>query len=292
MSPLTRGGRLAVDRPRYRSRPAAPTTRTKGDSAHGMYYIEDRIATNRDLTRALKRIRRRLAGRCWEMDGSGRIRCELLPSVEGHPRRMCCPLGMLAAEAPRARLDRTLHERTNPDWKTTVAAFVDLEIRGHVQALAKHPKRLQHAAYAEWDLVRLGVALAVNTIPSDPTSERILAMEAATIRVLSEAADHPNSQTGILLTRSLSTESNTLAEDFRKHFRRTVAEAAAVFRAASAITRRRTREARADVHNEDGRLGRHAAAREPAEQAQGPVISFGVGLWRMFRRNSPRTERA
>ena len=257
-----------------------------------MHYIEDSIATDPSLTRALKRIRRRLAGRRWEMDGSGRIRCELLPSVEGHPRRMCCPLGMLAAEAPRTRLDRTLHERTNADWKATVAAFVDLEIRGHAHALGKQPERLQHEAFAEWDLVRLGIGLAVSTTPSDPESESILAMEGATIQVLSEAADHPDSPAGILLTRSLSTESNTLAEDFQKHFQRTVAEAAAVFRAANAITQRRTREARADVHNEDGRLDRNAAAREPAEQARGPVISFGVGLWRMLSRKSPRTERA
>ena len=257
-----------------------------------MYYIEDRIATDPSLTRALKRIRRRLAGRRWEMDGSGRIRCELLPSVEGHPRRMCCPLGMLAAGAPRTRLDRALHERTNEDWKTTVAAFVDLEIRGHAHALGKQPERLQHEAYTEWDLVRLGVGLAVSTLPSDPVSERILAMEAATIQVLSEASDHPHSQTGILLTRSLSTESNTLAEDFQKHFQRTVVEAAAVFRAASAITQRRTRDARADLRSEDGRLDRHAAAREPAEQAQGPVIRLGVGLLRMLGRNSPRTEGA
>ena len=256
-----------------------------------MYYVEDRIATDPSLTRALKRIRRRLAGRRWEMDCSGRIRCELLPPVEGHPRRVCCPLGMLAAGAPRTRLDRTLQERTNADWKTTVAAFVDIEVRGHAHALGKQSERLRHEAYAERDLVRLGVGLAVSTTPSDPASERILAMEAATIQVLSEAADHPNSQTGILLTRSLCTESNALAEDFRNHFQRTVAEAAAVFRAASAVTQRRIREARADVHNEDGRLDRHAAATEPAEKARGPVFSFGVGLWRMLSRNSPRTER-
>lgn len=247
-----------------------------------MHYIEDSAATDQDLIRALRRIRRRLAARRWVLDGSGRIRCELLPPVDGYPRRMCCPLGMLAAEAPRTRLDRTLQERENADWKAAVTSFVDLEIRPHVQALARKPGRLRREEHAERGLVRLGVALAVSTMPSDPASESILALEAATVRLLSEASERPDSRAGILLARSLRTEGNTLAEDYRERFRRTLAEAAAVSRAARAVIRRRIRELGSDADDGRGGLAPDAAARTPAAPARDAVLGFGAGLWRIL----------
>lgn len=225
-----------------------------------MYYVS--MAVDGNLTKALRRIRRRLATKRWEIDGNGRIRCELLPRVEHHPRRMCSPLGMLAVETPRTRLARTLHEAANAKWKTMVESFVDLEIRDHIHALVNQADRSQSREYVEEDLVRLGIGLAVTTTPSDRAAESILAMEPATIRILSDAAHHPNSHVGILLTRALRAESNTLAQDFREHFRQTVEEAAAASHSANAINRHRLRRLSADAKSGSTGIDRTASAGE------------------------------
>ena len=238
-----------------------------------MYYVS--IAADGNLTRALRRIRRRLATKRWEIDNNGRIRCELLPPVKGHPRRMCSPLGMLAIETPQTRLNQTLLEHPNANWKAMVKSFVDFEIRDHVHALVNQPDRLQRREYTEEDLVRLGVGLAVTTTPSDRASESILAMEPATIRILSDAAHHPNSHVGILLTRALRTESNTLARDFREHFRQTVEEAAAASHSANAINRHRLRRLRADAKNGNTGIDRNASAGERPAPVRG-VVRRGV----------------
>lgn len=302
------------------SRPVANADKKdQGGSSGGMNHRGNRIVADGDLTRALRRIRRRLSERRWEIDASGRIRCELLPGVEGHPARMCCPLGMLAAEAPRTRLERALGEPANAEWKAFVEALVDLEVRDHARALRKLQDPPHAGPYAERDLWRFGAGLAVSTMPTDRVSESILAMAPATIRVLSDASDHPRSEAGILLTRSLSTGSNALAEDFREHFRQTVEDAAAASRAAA---RGRVRESSADVRNEGDGADRAPAEKQP-EQARragsdgvrrrqrtrlalarrigngigfiarvpAAAISFGVGLWRTLGGNSGRTKR-
>lgn len=247
-----------------------------------MHYMTGRVASaDGQLTNALKRIRRRLARRPWEMDGGGRIRCELLPPVAGHPRRMCCPLGMLAAEAPHARLDRTLRDRTNAEWRAAVVAFVDLELRNHTLALRQQPDRQVQREYTERDLVRLGVGLAVSTTPSDRVCASILAMEPATIQLLSEATDCPDTHAGILLVRALRTEGNTLAEDFRTHFRKTVEEAAAAWRTAAAIQRRRLQRPRVDVQDESER-GSTSRRAQGGAGLSAAAISFGAGVWRIL----------
>ena len=243
--------------------------KTQGAGITTMYYVSTAVDGN--LTKALKRIRRRLATKRWEIDGNGRIRCELLPPVENHPRRMCSPLGMLAVDAPGTRLYRTLLEPSNAKWKTIVESFVDFEIRDHIHALANQADRSHRREYMEQDLVRLAIGLAVTTAPSDRASESILAMEPATIRILSDAAHHPNSHAGILLTRALRTESNTLAQDFREHFRQTVEEAAAASHSANAINRHRLRRLTADAKNGNTGIDRNASAGERPARARGVV---------------------
>lgn len=243
-----------------------------------MYYVS--MAVDGNLTKALKRIRRRLATKRWEIDGNGRIRCELLPRVENHPRRMCSPLGMLAVETPRTRLDRTLLERGNARWKTMVESFVDFEIRDHIHALVNQADRSHRKEYMEEDLVRLGIGLAVTTTPSDRASESILAMEPTTIRVLSDAAHHPDSHVGILLTRALTTESNSLAQDFREHFRQTIEEAVTVSHRANAINRRRLRRLIVDDQNGNTGSDRNASAGETPAQSRGAVRRGMRGLQR------------
>lgn len=247
-----------------------------------MHYIGTAVASaDGHLTNALKRIKRRLAGKRWEMDGGGRIRCEILPRAGGYPRRTCCPLGMLAAEAPHARLDRTLRDRTNAEWRAAVESFVNIELRNHVRELRQQSDRPPGREYKEQDLVRLGVCLAVCTTPSDHASESILAMAPATIQLLSEATDHPDTYAGILLTRALRAESNTLADDFRAHFRQTVEEAAASSRAANAIHLRRLKGPAVDIveESEGGRTSRKAPGRAGLPAA---AIRFGAGLWKML----------
>ena len=232
------------------------------------------------LSNALKRIRRRLAGKRWEMDGAGRIRCEILPRAGGHPRRTCCPLGMLAAEAPRARLDRTLRDRTNADWTAAVEAFVNIELRSHVRELRRQSDGPPGREYTERELVRVGVGLAVCTAPWDHASEGILAMVPATIRLLSEATDHPDTYAGILLTRALRADGNTLAEDFRAHFRQTVEEAAVSSRAAHAIHLRRLKRLAVDI---DEREGGTAGLEAPGRASLSVAASrFGAGLRKML----------
>ena len=257
----------------------------KGDRNDEMHYNRaGSTGAGGDLANALKRIRRRLAGKRWEMDGSGRIRCEILPPAVGHPRRVCCPLGMLAADASHARLDRVLRERANTEWRAMVETYVEMELRTRTDALRQQPDRLHRKEHAEQNLVRLGIGLAVTTMPSNQASESILAMAPGTVQLLSEAADHPDTQAGILLTRALRAESNTLAEDFRTHYRQSVDRAALAFRAASAVQRRRLRSVGIDDHdaNERGTTGRGFPGGSGLPAA---AIRFGAGLWSMVRAN-------
>ncbi len=255
-----------------------------------MHYIRTGSAgAEGNLGNALRRIRRRLAGKRWEMDGSGRLRCEILPPAAGYPRRVCCPLGMLAADASHARQDRILRDRANAEWRAIVETYVEMELRTHADALRQQPARSHRKEYAERNLVRLGIGLAVTTMPSNQASESILAMAPATVRLLSEAADHPDTHAGILLTRALRAESNTLAEDFRTHFRQSVDNAALASRAAGAARQHRLRSANVDDHdaNERRAIGRGFPGGRGLPAA---AISFGAGLWSMVRANPQKTQ--